>query len=97
MPSSTMWVSLEGIMLRNKSDRERQILYDTTYMWNLKIKAAEGAYQNRDRLTDIEKKSVVTSVDRKGERGKMRAGGKEVQATAMCSKQQRDPVQRWGL
>ena len=43
MPSSTMWVSLEGIMLRNKSDRERQILYDTTYMWNLKIKAAEGA------------------------------------------------------
>ena len=36
MPSSTMWVGLEGIMLRNKSDRERQIPYDITYMWNLK-------------------------------------------------------------
>ena len=43
MPSSTMWVSLEGIMLRTKSDRERQIRYDTTYMWNLKTKAVEGA------------------------------------------------------
>ena len=42
MPSSTMWVGLEGIMLRNKSDRERQILYDITYMWNLKTKAIEG-------------------------------------------------------
>ena len=42
MPSSTMWVGLEGIMLRNKSDRERQILYDITYMWNLKTKVIEG-------------------------------------------------------
>ena len=25
----------------NKSDRERQILYDTTYMWNLKNTASE--------------------------------------------------------
>ena len=31
-----IWVGLEGIMLkRNKSDRERQILNDITYVWNL--------------------------------------------------------------
>ena len=32
-------MDLEGIMLsENKSDRERQILYDLTYMWNLQGK-----------------------------------------------------------
>ena len=39
LPFSATWMDLEGIMLRNKSDRERQILYDITYMWNLKNKA----------------------------------------------------------
>ena len=29
---------LESIMLSEMSDRERQILCDITYMWNLKIK-----------------------------------------------------------
>ena len=29
------WIDLEGIMLSEMSDRERQI-YDITYMWNLK-------------------------------------------------------------
>ena len=42
MPSSAMWVGLEGSTLRNKSDRERQILYDITYIWNLKTKAIES-------------------------------------------------------
>ena len=30
--------TLEAIMLSEMSDRERQILYDITYMWNLKNK-----------------------------------------------------------
>ena len=36
----TTWMDLEGIMLSeiNKWDRERQIVYDATYMWNLKMK-----------------------------------------------------------
>ena len=29
------WMDLKSIML-NKSYRERQILYDITYMWNIK-------------------------------------------------------------
>ena len=29
-------MDLEGIILSEMSDRERQILYDITYIWNLK-------------------------------------------------------------
>ena len=34
-------MDLEGIMLMNKSVRERQIPYDFTYMWNLENKINE--------------------------------------------------------
>ena len=45
------------------SMRQRQILYDTTYMWNLK----NYTYlQNRNRLTDIESKLMVTKGERWG-------------------------------
>ena len=30
------WMDLEGIMLSETSQRQRQMLYDITYMWNLK-------------------------------------------------------------
>ena len=33
-----MWMDLEGIVLSEMSGRERQVLYDLTYMWNLKTK-----------------------------------------------------------
>ena len=39
LPFATTWINLKGIM--NKSDRERQILYDFTCMWNLKNKIKE--------------------------------------------------------
>ena len=35
MPLAATWMDLEIIIL-SKSDRERQISYDITYMWNLK-------------------------------------------------------------
>ena len=36
LPSAAKWMDLEGIMLSEiKSDREREILYIITYMWNL--------------------------------------------------------------
>ena len=40
---ATTWMDLEGIMLSEikKSDREKQIPYDFTYMWNLKNKINE--------------------------------------------------------
>ena len=48
----------------SKSDRERQI-YDITYMWNLKKWYKWSYLQNRNRVTDIENKLMVT----KGESG----------------------------
>ena len=39
MPLSATWMDLEIIILSEvKSDRERQILYDIAYIWNLKKK-----------------------------------------------------------
>ena len=49
----------------SKSDRERQISYDITYMWNLKKKWIQMNLQNGNRLIDRENKLMVT----KGERG----------------------------
>ena len=39
--------------IKCKSDREREISYDTTYMWNLKKLYKWTYLQNRNRLTDI--------------------------------------------
>ena len=36
LPYVTTWMNLEGIMLNEMSERERQILHSITYMWNLK-------------------------------------------------------------
>ena len=36
-----------------KSDRERQISYNITYMWNLKKKIVQMNLQNKNRITDI--------------------------------------------
>lgn len=38
LPFVTTWMDLEHVMLNEiTSDREKQVLYDITYMWNLKI------------------------------------------------------------
>ena len=49
----------------SKSDRERQMSYDITYMWNLKKWYQWTYLQSRNRVTDVENKLTVT----KGERG----------------------------
>jgi len=36
LPFATTWMDVEGTMLNEMSDRERLILYNTAYMWNLK-------------------------------------------------------------
>ena len=38
LPFATTWMDSEGIMLSEISQTEREILYDVTYMWNLKTK-----------------------------------------------------------
>ena len=40
LPSATTWMDPESFMLNwNKSIRERLVLYDFTYIWNLENKA----------------------------------------------------------
>ena len=47
MPFAATWMDLEIIihLLRSKSERERQTLYDTTYMWNLNCGTNELVYE----------------------------------------------------
>ena len=46
MPFAATWMDLEIIRLSEvKSDRERQIPYDITYMWNLKYDTNEVIYE----------------------------------------------------
>ena len=48
----------------SKPDRERQIPYDITYMLNLKKWYKWTYLQNRNSLTDIENKLMVTKRER---------------------------------
>ena len=55
-----MCLDLQIVILRNKkSETERQIPYDTTYMRNLKKWYKWTYLQTRNRLTDIENRHVV--------------------------------------
>ena len=40
MPLTTTQMNLKAIMINEMSTRERQILYDITYMWNLKSRTS---------------------------------------------------------
>ena len=44
----------------NKSERERQILYDVIYLWNLKNNTNESTHKNQNRPTNIENKLMFT-------------------------------------
>ena len=61
---SATWMQLEIIIL-SKSEREREIPYDITYLSNLKCGTNEPIYKNRNRIMDIENRLV----DAKGEGG----------------------------
>ena len=61
LPLAAAWMYLEIIILSEvKSDRERQISYDITYMWNLKTWYKWTHLQNKNRLTDLENQFMVT-------------------------------------
>ena len=56
----------------SKSDRERQVSYGITYMWNLKNNTNESVYKT-ETLKDIENKVMVTK--EKSGVGKDKLGG----------------------
>ena len=53
----------------SKTNRERQIPYDITFMWNLKKWYKWTYLQSGNRLTDIENKPRVTKGERRWGRG----------------------------
>ena len=50
----------------SKSDRERQIPYDIAYMWNLEKWYKWTYSQNRNRVTDVKNKLMVTRREKGG-------------------------------
>ena len=61
MPFAATWVDLKIIIL-SKSEREGQISYEITHIWNLK-RWSWGSLQSRNRLIDIEAKLMVTKLE----------------------------------
>ena len=52
----------------SQSERERQVSYDITYMWNLKYGTNKPIYKT-ERLTGSEKRHVVAKGEEGGEEG----------------------------
>ena len=53
----TPWIDLEDVILKYLS-KERQILHDITYMWNLKKKKKSQIHRNRMEKTGCQGLSV---------------------------------------
>ena len=68
----TTWMELEGTMLSEV--RGRQILYDITYMYNLKSNNKIVNLKKQKETHSIKNKLVVTSGKREGVRGKIEVG-----------------------
>ena len=66
MPFAATWMDLEITILSEV--RQRQILYNITYMWNLKRWYQWAYLQNRNRLMDFKNKLMVTKKERRGRR-----------------------------
>ena len=66
MPFAATWMDLEIIIL-SKSDRERQIPDNITFMWNLKYDTNELIYETETDL-QTENRLVVTKGEWVGER-----------------------------
>ena len=60
-PSITKWMHLHGIMLSEMSDRERQILYYLTDLWNLKTKQMN---KHSQRVPGTENQQVAAPGDK---------------------------------
>ena len=68
MTFSTTWMDLNGIMLSETSQKEKQILYDLIHMWNQKTPKNPNSEENRFVITrgggglDTGDQKVQTSV-----------------------------------
>ena len=61
LPFAASWMDLEILILSElKSDAERQIPYNIAYMWSLKKWYKSTYLQNRNRVTYVENRVMVT-------------------------------------
>ena len=58
MPFEAKWMNLEIIILREVSQKEKELPYGIIYMWNLKYDTNQLIYET-NRIKDIENKLVV--------------------------------------
>ena len=65
------------------SERERQILYDLTYMWNLK---KQNKTKHKTKLTDKEVRFAVTRGERIGKTRVLEKGGQKVKTSSYKDK-----------
>ena len=56
---------LDVIILSEVSQKEKDMYHNITYIWDIKNSANE-LLQNRNRLTDMENKLMVTKGERRG-------------------------------
>ena len=73
LPFPTTWMDLEGIIL---SDNERQILYDFTYMGNLKTQNSQNKTHRHGEKTGSCQKEVLLV-------GKIGGGCQEIQTFSL--------------
>ena len=67
-----VYVSYLTNLILQKKQWERQISYDTAYMWKLKKKRYKWIYlQNRNRLTDLQNKPMITREKGGGQTGSL--------------------------
>ena len=73
LPFTAMWIDLEMLIpSEGKSERERQMPYSITYMWDLKYDTIWTYLQNRNKLIGIEKRLVIAKGGKDCEFGRSR-------------------------
>lgn len=53
LPFMTTWMELEGIMISEVNETERQKTYHFTFMWNLKSKQNRKTHKRRKHILNI--------------------------------------------
>ena len=79
LPSITILMDQEGIML--SETRQRQILYNLTYVWNLKHKTNEKNI-TKPTVIDRENKEMAAGMEVVGGMSKIGEGDSEVQPSS---------------
>ena len=93
MPFAATGIDLEGIMPSEMSYRERQILYDNTYMWNQSKKCNKPGNIAIKKQIHRENKLVLNRVEKW--RRNIRVGERDVQTTG-CEKNRKDVLLNMG-